>query len=120
MTDKAKKKIFELQTEYFERFFFRLETPQLYYVKVDENGGFVLYKPREFSQFCQNSNIGNFFKKWKTLSVMRSYSKLQFCPPPLRCSTRCYNSFNGMAIDAFKTNVINEVSNLIYIVLGAS
>ena len=111
---KTKGETFRLKKQYFEQFFFRLEKPQVCYAAAHEGAAIILYKPSNFKHFCNSLDSGLFFKRWKKLIELRSFEKLEFCPPPLSPHKRSYNLYQGMEIEKKSHNNGSNVNSQRY------
>jgi hypothetical protein len=96
----------QLKIKYFEKFFCKLLNPLVFV--FTNNDDLILYKENELISFGRNLQAKTIKKSnvvevdfissiWLRSKNIRTYSKIDFLPPPLDCPADVFNTFKGLS-----------------------
>jgi len=98
--------------EEFEKEHFMTLNPLIYWKEIDDPISnmpkVIAYNKSDFKSLTATyeyegaKGLTNFFNKWETDKSRRSYTSIDFCPPPLVCPPNVYNLYKGMKYESWK------------------
>lgn len=84
----------KLQKKYFEKFHCKIHKPAIYVIQSDNEIYLcTLTKLRE-----TYTALGDFLKRWIVDIYARSYDTMDFLPPPNKCPSHTFNTWQGFKI----------------------
>ena len=105
--------------EGFEKNHFKVMTP-LQFATVAADGEVTFKKRRDFMDTYENlsyveevnkkTEIKKFVPKWLQDRQIRTYSKADFLPPPLKCSTDVYNMYPGLRAERLQEKLGRDLT----------
>ena len=109
-------KDYERKKEYWERYVVKIENPVLYVEK--KHGEFVVRTSMSMREVYFNARVqvqeGKkikdkcFFNEWTKDPKMRSYHRMDFCPPPLPVPSHVYNLWEGFVAESFDPEDVED------------
>lgn len=98
--------------EEFEKEHFMTLNPVIYWKEIDDPISnmpkVISYTKSDFKSLTATyeyegaKGLTNFFNKWESDKSRRSYTSIDFCPPPIVCPPNIYNLYKGMKYESWK------------------
>jgi len=108
----------------FEKEHFMTLNPIIYWKEIDDPISnmpkVISYNKSDFKsltatyEYEGEKGLTNFFNKWETDKSRRSYSTIDFCPPPLVCPPNVYNLYKGMKYESWNVDYNDETDISMY------
>jgi len=110
--------------EEFEKEHFMTLNPVIYWKEIDDPISkipkVISYNKSDFKSLTATyeyegaKGLTNFFNKWETDKSRRSYTSIDFCPPPLVCPPNVYNLYKGMKYESWNVDYNDETDISMY------
>ena len=103
---------YEKKKEYWERYIVKIENPVLFVEK--KYGEFIIRPSKTMKEVYFNARIQIkdkdlcFFSEWIKDPKMRSYHRVDFCPPPLQVPSHVYNTWEGFVAENFDPDDVKD------------
>jgi len=104
--------------EEFEKQYFMTLNPVIYWKEmvdpISKMPKVISYNKSDFKSLTATyeyegaKGLTNFFNKWETDKSRRSYTSIDFCPPPLVCPPNVYNLYKGMKYESWNVDYNDE------------